>query len=259
MVTGVEVGLKPNVWRPTQLQLLLFPTSPPSMMHHEWWQGVMQDTPDETLKKRHEFTQMGTLGDNSVNLTADLVKLVWTISPRINAEEAPTTIPTLGTFAEAVESFVKLFRDWITNGSPPIKRLGFATSLILPATDHAEAYRFLGEWLDPVVQVDPSSSDFLYRVNRKRLSTSGIADLTINRISIWSAAKFSIAAHVIQPGSIETPQTIQLMPTQYSVMLSLDINSDGERENELPRSELRQLLEELVRLADEIGTYGDRP
>ena len=65
---------------------------------------------------------------------------------------------------------------------PPIKRIALAGHLLLKSPARAEAYGALEKFL-LCVNVDPLSTDLLYRVNRKRRSKQNNWD--INRLTTW--------------------------------------------------------------------------
>jgi hypothetical protein len=91
---------------------------------------------------------------------------------------------------------------WLELDLPTIKRISFAGKLIQRMPDRDSGYRRIAEYL-PDVRLDPESTDFLYRVNRKRLSNSGTPDLLINRLSTWSVMKVTVQARGRVPGSGE--------------------------------------------------------
>ncbi len=245
-----------DAWLPTQLQFVAFPMTPPVAITRDWWREATGEDPAESVKRPHEKTETGRFDGVALSVTADLIKISWTMAPRIEPGNPPLTIPTLDSFIGSRDRFVELMRGWISKQYLPIKRLGFGTVLIQNADSHADAYRLLGLYL-PAVDVDPESFDFLYRVNRKRTSKSGIPNLQINRVSVWSAAKFSA---MIQTMNMESPMQQTSTPfseVQYKVVLNLDVNSDTEREIELPPENRDQLFEELVDQATEMATLGD--
>ena len=104
----------------------------------------------------------------------------------------------------------------------------------------------------PHVQLDPAgSSDFMYRINRRRQCKSGISSLAINRLSTWSVARIqdiTMEAHRTVPG-----------PSSYVCRLELDINTAPEFKSALRKSSLTKLTDELIRLANEIASEGDKP
>jgi hypothetical protein len=253
-----EQGELPDLdaWRPNQMQLIVFPMTPPVSTTQDWWGEVVGQEPTETVKRPHEKTETGSLADVSLTLTTDLLKIAWTMTPRIDPDNPPVTIPMLSPFPESRDRFVELMRPWVSTHFAPIKRLGFATFLIQDARSHADAYRLLGLYL-PTVEVDPESFDFTYRVNRRRPSNSGIPDLSINRVAVWSAAKFSSVLGAVTLGSPIQLASLPVSQVQYKAMLSLDVNSDLERVDPLPQANQGRLFDELVELASQIATFGD--
>lgn len=157
--------------------------------------------------------------------------------------------PNLGEFSQALASFRPLVDHWLA-GLPLIKRIAFAPTLIFPAGNHADAYERLNAWL-PTVTVDNESSDFLYQINRPRISMV-MPSIRINRLSKWSALR---AAFTIQAAGGEPIPT----PERFACRLEVDVNTQQEFDGPIPSDQLPQLFDELVALGIEISAKGDIP
>jgi len=143
---------------------------------------------------------------------------------------------------------------WLRANAPALRRIAFAGKLIQRVPNRKSGYNLLGRYLHDV-GVDPESMDFQYRVNRKRLSRSGIQGLFINRLTTWTVAKFTVQATARLPGT--TTETVSA-PTEVDVCaLDLDINTVHEFPDELPQHELQNLFQELTDLGAEIARCGD--
>src|SRR4029077_16583024 len=87
---------------------------------------------------------------------------------------------------------------WIKEMSPTISRLAFGAVLFQSAESHETGYELLKSYL-PKLEVDSKGSfDFLYQINRPRLSMSGIPSLQINRLSKWAVV--ALQAHFFGAG-----------------------------------------------------------
>ena len=237
------------------MQLVLFPTIQPVSVTQDWWREVIGHDPTESVKRPHEKIEAGDADDILVVLTTDIVKISWTITRRIDVANPPMAVPTFDSFTDSRDRFVRLMRPWVSTQPVPIKRMGFVTNLFQDSQSHVDAYSLLARYL-PRVEVDPESFDFTYRVNRRRPSNSGIPDLLINRVSIWSAMKIqSIFGAFSGPGLQHT--LLPVSDTHYKAVLNLDINSDSDRVDALPQGNLAELFDELIALATEIATFGD--
>jgi hypothetical protein len=249
----------PNIelWRPNQLQLIVFPTVAPANVDENWWRQATGREPAESTKKRTETTIAGPYGDANLVLTADLFRVVWTLMPQLDPLNPPMSLPSLGAYPAARDIFAGLVSAWITGYCPQIKRMAFTGLLIQEAASHEDAYRLLQRYLQPTLRIDPESTDLIYRINRPRCSKAVTFDLRINRLSTWSAAKFSVSARAHLPGPEN--QDIPLWPstTGYGVMLQFDVNTDAEWIKEIPRERIGPLFDELLELAIEIAKHGD--
>jgi hypothetical protein len=143
---------------------------------------------------------------------------------------------------------------WLEGLDRPIKRLAFAGVLVQPAQDRRSAYERLNQYLQ-WVEIDPDSSDFLYRINRPRQSRSGVAGLTINRLATWGAMTFTRHRQIMLAGSPYTQQ--QTRSESHACMLEFDVNTSGERQDPLPREQLGSVFGELVDLTLGIAREGD--
>jgi hypothetical protein len=256
MATGPSPLPDVSEWLPLQLQLVLFPMASPVGPDRRWWEQVTGRPPTDTNRKAHESTESGDFEGRVLIATADLVKLGWTITPSPVVDDIPELAPNLGPFPAARDQFAEMLRPWLAEHCPPIKRMGFAGILVQRAGDHAAAYRRLGAYL-PSVRLDPESYDFMYRINRRKLSEhSGVPGLTLNRLGTWSAAKFRIQV-TPEVGGLP-PRPVQVGEYGYACVVSIDVNSDAEREEEIQNGALPALFRELVDAATAIALRGDR-
>jgi hypothetical protein len=246
----------PNAWRPLQMQLIAFPSAAPISTQQDWWRDVGGQEPAESIRKPRERADTGPLADCSLTLTVDLLKITWTIAPRLDPETPPDSFVALAPYPEARDRFIQLVRPWLSELCPAIRRLGVGAVLIQDTESHADAYRLLDTYL-PAIDVDPESTDFLYRVNRRRRSHTSIHNLYINRLTSWSAMSFTTTVQSINPGLPTHNRAMAIGEPRFAAMLNLDINSEAEREDDLPLAERSELLDELAALATEIATEGD--
>jgi hypothetical protein len=257
MSIGVAAAPSLNAWRPMELQVVVFPVGPSGLPEEQWWREVAGQEPDESIRRRGERAYTGQLPDATLSLSVDPIKIAWAMRPRLDPENPPLSIPTLSAFPATRDRFIGLMTRWITDLCPPVKRMGFAGSMIQGAESHADAYRLLSRYL-PSVEVDPESYDFLYRVNRKTQSNTAVPNLGINRLSMWSATRAVFFFQHITSGT-ETPATLtHLREPQFAVKVDLDINSDAERADSLPTENRLDLLNELAAFATQIAANGDR-
>jgi hypothetical protein len=145
--------------------------------------------------------------------------------------------------------FKDLMSQWIIDG-PSLRRLAFGAAFYREVADKEEGYRLLGAWLR--MQLDPvNSGDFLYQINRRRPTHSGVPNLEINRLSKWTWVQLGLRGL----------EGEQLWPGVHpsACLLELDINTAPEFSVPLPRETYAPLLGELVAFAEEIALQGDVP
>jgi hypothetical protein len=136
----------------------------------------------------------------------------------------------------------------------PIKRLAFAGALIVPVANRLAAYGLLDQYLR-CIDVDPNSTDFLYRINRGLPNSRVVGDVAINRLVTWGAVMFTLQGQLITPG---VPGTPRRSPVEaHGVLLDLDINTAAERQLPLPQEQLGALFTELTDVAHSIARDGD--
>jgi hypothetical protein len=210
-------------WQAMQLQLITFPKAPQLNIEQNWWRDLMGEEPEEQSRKRMERTDQGPFHRNALVLTVDVIRVIWTVAPRIDAENLPEGPPLLGTFVENRVPFCDLMATWLGKECPPVTRIGFAGRFFLKTPSHEDSYRLLDAYL-PGVAVDPASTDFQYRINRKRLSKAGVAELLINRLVTWSPIKFSMQVRAQGPG-VEAPGVQLNSSDSIGIVAELDINT----------------------------------
>lgn len=246
----------PDVWRAQNLRLIAFPRDPQFAAQQDWWRGLTGVDPEIDLvrRQRQEKEASGPFQGTALTLSIDLLRVQWTASPRLDAEsidlgEQP---PVLGSFLERKDWFRALMERWLPH-CPAIHRLAFTASLLQPVEDHQAGYRLLDRYLR-WVDVDPQSSEILYRINRRREARTAIPGLTLNRLSTWVVAKFGVLIRVVEGRRPE--QEIQPADS-FSCAVELDINTAPDFRGPLPHEDLPRLFAELIDAGLDIATRGD--
>ena len=179
-------------WRAQHVQMIAFPTEPQLAGDKNWWSQLTGSEPDESVRKSQKRVDSGIFENVALTLEIDPFRVIWTASPQVASDNPPEDIPNLGSVFDRRDWMIGLMSQWLED-SPPIKRLAFAGKLLQFVDSRDEAYRRMNGYL-PGVEVDPDTTDFMYRVNRPRDSQTGIAGLRINRLCTWSAVKFNLLA-----------------------------------------------------------------
>ena len=246
----------PEAWLTQNLRLIAFPREPQSAVAQNWWREVTGAEPENIAEKRQkqEREESGVFEGALLSLGFDLLRIQWTAAPRLDAENInfEPQPPVLGSFTQSKDWFRGLMERWLPH-CPPIHRLAFTASLLQPVPNHQSGYEMLNRYLRSV-DVDPQSSEFLYRINRRRTSGTGIEGLTLNRLSTWVVAKFVVLRAVVVGGHPEQ----QFQPTEsIACAVELDINTTPDFHGLLPKDDLIHIFAELVEAGVDIAGQGD--
>jgi len=163
-------------------------------------------------------------------------------------------LPSLGNYIQNRDAFGEFVTRWLQlEDCPILTRLAFGAILMFPVDSREAGYSQLQPYL-PAVELDPiHSSDFQYRINRPRVSTLGIAELGINRLSTWSV--MYVQSATLHLGSDGASQRVG--ERRFACRLELDINTAPDPEITLDPSVLPKVYRELVTSGDEIVQMGD--
>ena len=244
-----------NEWRAQYVRLIAFPSEPQLAAEQNWWLDLTGNQPETSLRKPQKREDSGVFGEVALSVEIDPFRVKWTVAPRVDADNLPDDFPTLGPAFERRDWLIELMGRWLAI-CPPIKRLAFAGNLLQFVDSRDEAYSRLDKYLHSV-QVDNDTSDFMYRVNRRRDSQTGIDGLHINRLSTWAAAKLNFGLHAVSQGTGET-RNVPIREDHNACVLELDINTVPDfPEPELPYEALLRIYTELVDIGLETAELGD--
>lgn len=173
----------------------------------------------------------------------------WALQPLPPAPSVkPPVLPTIAQATDALAAFGRIVESWLRSG-PPVVRMAFAPVLIGPVADLQTGVSELSEQIPIPLRYTPDSTDFLYQVNRRRLSQCGPA-VSINRLAKWSVMEVGLL--MVDLGS-KTP--VPSNPSSaFARRLELDVNT-------VPAAATLEdsvsIFGELVSLALEIANEGD--
>jgi hypothetical protein len=249
----------PQPWNAQYLRLISFPVQPQAATVQNWMAQLTGSERESRIEKKREVEEEGRFEGATISLSIDLLRLQWTASPRMSADAIPDKgFPILGSFLDRKEWFRGLMHRWFEM-SPPIHRLAFAGVLLLPVPDRESGYRMLDENFLHSVTLDPASTDFMYRINRRVNSRIGVDNLAINRLTTWTVGLFQtmLRARIGPPGGADE-KTIEA--EQYACVLEFDINTVPEPSGRvLPQESLPRIFDELVEHSAQIAQRGDMP
>lgn len=253
-MTEASTSNTPDVpdWHAQYLRFIVFTSESQLSTDRNWWKELTNEDPESDTKTKKDRSQLGGFLDGQLSVTVDPVRIQWTLLTPFSLEDFGE-IGLLGAFHDRIGPFTDLMKQWL-KVSPPIRRLAVVATLFKPMPSREAAYRHLDEILE-VVDVDPATSDFLYRVNRIRPSKSGVTDLVINRLATWGAVK--ILTEVRPLSSIDKEFSCSRDEKQFC-HLELDISTSVERKEPIPSESLDLIISELAEVAKETAQHGDR-
>lgn len=246
-------------WQIESLRLTAFPLPASPVEDVDWWEILVGQPPVSKVLRPREQERMagGPFANGELVNLINPARIDWRLSPSRDQELPMAGFPTIGTFTEIIEPFSQLMNRWLELDScPDIRRLAFGTVSIYPVESRVAGYRQLSAYLPSVSLDSERSSDFFYQINRTRDSTTGIAGLTINRLSKWSVATMRAGGMMLEPTLITYQQTPQDF---FACRLELDVNTLPQRLDLLPRMQTTSVLTELIDLGREIIAEGDIP
>lgn len=249
-------------WLAEALRLSAFLSGPLTDQPDTIWQALVGRPPDEI--RRYPADGRATAAGRHLNalLRLDLrpSRIDWRLS--FDPRRQSTPIPSIGPYVPLANQFQELMARWLA-ARGPLRRLAYASVLLLPTPDLASAHAQLVEFL-PAVNLDQENTrDFQYRINRRRhlpstFEATSVRGLPINRLATWSAVELTQTIVDISGGDashsiVENPASLTFC------RLELDINTVPEHTRTLAASDLPPLFSFLVDAAADLSEHGDTP
>lgn len=222
-----------------------------------WWETVVENKPDQVVTRPKEglVQQSGIFQGRQLVLISRPDRIDWNLQGIVSPSSEPVQeFPTLGPISESLDSFSKIVAKWLII-SPDVTRLAFGAVLSKRAEDLASAYKELSVLLPSIELHAVDAPDFLFQINRPRLSTTSRA-IKINRLNKWSVMQEGTISIGIGPGS---RPTLASRSGRLACRLELDINTSAQSLDPIPQNETKELFTELVDLGIEIAEKGDIP
>lgn len=243
-----------NSWKINSLRYTLFP-KPNFVFDENWWETLIGTPPDNvssTLKNQIKHYE-GSFNSGSFIIDVDPLRIHLIFTPAKNSQEVGTGI-NLGGYHETLNVFTPLIEKWLAqNNCPIVNRIAFGGLLLIPVSSKTEGYKCLQSYLNSV-QIDTENSvDFLYQINRPRISQNSANEILINRLSKWSVINFETTIQGISIKNISN----RIISSEYGVSLEFDINTDANFQGEFSPAEQKRIFKELLQLSDEISLKGD--
>jgi hypothetical protein len=243
-------------WKSEIVRLTLFRAPGTKFDLLDLWTKVIGGEPEDVSEQPLRGTGKveGTYNSNRMILTMDSLqsRLDWTLTPAPK-DSRDLGFQDLGAFDASVDSFFALHSKHL-NLYSGIVRIAIGAVAMHPVTDRREGYKNL-DLLLPSIEVDvENSSDFMYQINRPRVSVV-LSDTIINRISKWGVvvALFGYMNEFPVSGQAPSLPTAEISATR----MELDISTDAKRKEEIPTESMPALIAELKGLMHEVANNGD--
>ena len=155
------------------------------------------------------------------------------------------TDQALSVFSEALRVSIRRHRQ--------VHRLALGAVLSQTVDDIDEGFAILSNYLPRLKLKTHGDRDFMYRINRRRVSPSS-RHAVINRVALWSLE--TVNMNSVQLASYEKPR---LIATPYlCARLVMDINTVP-GSSAISAGRMPYLLTECAEFAHEIAVKGDIP
>lgn len=240
-------------WNIESHRLSLFRAPGAAASAEEIWTAIADGAPEELSAKPGlgTTTAIGPFGSGQLFVQVEPSRVDCFMLGAKQSEPSPSVI---GPYPDAFRKWKEDILPWIDH-APQVVRVAYGTVLTESVASKEVGYSTLATRL-PYVKIDPqNSSDFLYQINRPRISTT-IKDLTVNRLSKWAVQRI-----IVTSASTTGVNGFRLADTpisdMYQCRLELDISSAIERAEALPSDLMSKLLEELFAIAEELIEKGD--
>ncbi len=240
-------------WQTESLRHTTFLLSPIEQTESSIWERLVGKAPDEKISRPSErlTIESGEFSKGTLHVESRSDRIDWRLS--FNPRNPPGDLPTLGPYEESFVDFQELLLGW-PDLCPRATRVALGAVLLWPVSDLRSAHRLIKDMM-PLHSLDlENTSDFLFRINRRRnLQNNGI-NLQINRISTWSIANISrIQVDVSSPERA----TVRTSDDSCICRLELDMNTVPDTGVELENHLLSDIFASLVNYAKEIAIRGD--
>ena len=242
-------------WGVEQLRATTFHDADPIMLGRMGlWEEVVGTSPVSinTQPQERFMSQTGNLGERSLLLAVRPDRVDWILHPP--APLPREVFPSLGDSAEAIGAFNLVVKNWLILSSR-VLRIAFGSVLMSQVDDVGSGLLQLSEYL-PSLRLDPPiGEDFLYQINRPRMSRT-VSNVLINRLAKWSMVQAGSVGISIGPSASPTLHTT---PVQLARRLELDINTATDNVAQCSSEEVCAVFEELAVLGCELANEGDIP
>ena len=238
-------------WNVEHLRLTIFHPSGVDTLN--LWERLMGVPPESRDERPREgvVQQQGEAGGNRLLLITRAERFDWTVIPNPASDPGIMATPILVDINQAMTLVQEALRISLQSVRV-VDRLAFGALLGQQVTDPSEGMSRLSKYLPRLELEDRGVSDFIYQINRRRLS-SRVPHALLNRVARWSSEQIIGGQVRITPA--RAPQ-VQSSTTGYINRLLLDVNTLPGNSAIAP-DRISGLFVELVEIACKVASEGD--
>jgi hypothetical protein len=223
-----------------------------------WWESLVGAPPElrSAQPRQNVVQESGPYLSGTLTLNVSPLRIDWILTPTVDQELPPETLPSVGEFPKLIDAYGNALSKWLAS-APRMKRIAFGAVILQEVNSHEEGYLLIDRYL-PSVELDPKTSDFLYQINRPRIS-SAAPEVIVNRLSKWSVAKIQGIQLQFQGGKEATNVVSGVATTKalFGCRLELDLSTDATRTEAFDQNVPPAILGELIGMGLEIASMGD--
>lgn len=238
-------------WQTEFLRVSAFPISGATVVPNSW-KEITGNDPDENVKQPPPMQSFDAgpffAGRLSVGYQPGRIDLVL-MPDQTNQPEGPR-LRHVGDFRLAVENVLpaarKMFRPDMV-----MQRLAVGAVLLHPVESAEDGYKILKSILPIAREMPESARDFSLQLNVPvTLNVTGIANIQINRLLKWAAARFQFANIL---GGSGVPTQIIGGAEIYAVRVEMDINTQADLPVPLSYQNILDVIDHLAAQARAIA------
>lgn len=235
-------------WKLETFRITFFPAPEATLDGRKWWQESIGTIADLVEEKRDQLSILGEFRNGLLSQKSNTERTDWHYNKAISES---ATFEDDVAFVAAIEPLIRGTMEAIAEKSPPVLRIAFGAVLIRHTDNIEESYKILSKFTGLNLEAS-QCSEFVCRLNRWK-SSDLIPELRVNQLRDISA--FIRQQVQFRAGTGSTGSRVILDPKNLSTgcRLLLDINTDAERSEPLPTSQIPELFRELIELAVQIS------
>jgi len=243
-----------DLWKVNSLRFTVFPKENFSISDN-WWESLTGSQPNNiTNQPKFQLRHYeGTYESGTFIIETDPVRISLIYTQNVSSQQNFSSFFSLSEYNEIINYFVPIIDKWFSLPDCPVaQRIAYGGILLAPVKNKLEGYQKLDSYL-PALHIDTqNSADFLYQINRPRLSKV-VPNLLLNRLSKWLLIRFQAS---VTQFFAKIPQ-VNHLNAEYAVNLEFDINTDGDNIGDFSPDKQKELFAELRELCEEIALNGD--